>query len=163
MNIKYDRGGNAGEGYLTVQQIAEVLAETPGYPSYYSQEELDGLMSASDAVQNRMRIKVSKQYMDHCMKVPENAKHPHPVLPIVLPDLTELDEVEGEADPSNQNRYSPMSGLLHKYEMVSFVIRPCATPSTDSTKSYPLRRRLGGAPSLAGEIFQQWTNQRRSL
>ena len=105
----------------------------------------------------------SKQYMDHCMKVPENAKHPHPVLPIVLPDLTELDEVEGEADPSNQNRYSPMSGLLHKYEMVSFVIRPCATPSTDSTKSYPLRRRLGGAPSLAGEIFQQWTNQRRSL
>ena len=118
LNIKYDRGGKGGEGLLDVPQILSTLDAHPDYPRFYSEKDRSALLEASDAVQQRMRIKVSMQYMDHALRIPKNANSPHPILDIVLPVVDEVDDVAGEADPSNQNRYSPLDGLLHKYEML---------------------------------------------
>jgi L-lysine 2,3-aminomutase/ferredoxin len=93
------------------------LDDRPDYPKYYSEKDRAALMAAADDVQYRMRIKLSKEYWDHCMKIPPNAKHPNPILNVVMPQAEEVDDLAGEADPSNQTRYSSVPGLLHKYEM----------------------------------------------
>ena len=67
-----------------------------------------------------MRVKVSDAYMRHALdNLPEGAVDPSPILKVVLPDDREILYKEiGEVDPSNQNKYSPMPGLLHKYNML---------------------------------------------
>ena len=58
-NIKYDRGGKAGEGYLGVKEVLQELDKVPNYPAYYTPKERAALHEASAEVQARMRIKVS--------------------------------------------------------------------------------------------------------
>lgn len=127
-NIKYDRGGKAGEGYLGVQEVLRELDNDANHPEYYSPEQRERLQSASADVQARMRIKISKQYLDHALHIPENAVNPNPILDIVMPSADEVADQLGESDPSNQNRYSPMDGLLHKYEMLlAYVSINCSS------------------------------------
>jgi len=127
-NIKYDRGGKAGEGYLGVQEVLRELDNDANHPEYYTAEQRERLQSASAEVQARMRIKVSKEYLDHALNIPENAVNPNPILDIVMPQADEVADQVGEADPSNQNRYSPMDGLLHKYEMLlAYVSINCSS------------------------------------
>lgn len=113
LNKKYSRGGNNGEGYIRVEELVELAGN-----GYYDDEERKELLEKSKDVQERMRVKVSKPYLNHALNVPKNAKAPNPILKIVMPDIHEIDDLSGEIDPSNQNRYSPLPGLLHKYEML---------------------------------------------
>lgn len=127
-NLKYSRGGKGGEGYVGVQDVIDMLAAEKDYPAYYNEESLAQLNSLSESVQQRMRVKISRQYAQHAMNIPANAKHPHPILKVVMPDSEEVKDMAGEADPSNQNRYSPMPGLLHKYEMLlAYVSINCSS------------------------------------
>lgn len=116
LNKKYSRGGKNGEGFIGVDELIKIADH------YYNDEEKKQLIESSDSIQNRMRVKVSKSYLDHMLKVPENAIEPNPALKIVMPDVLEIENLEGEIDPSNQNRYSPMAGLLHKYEMMLALV-----------------------------------------
>lgn len=123
LNKKYSRGGKNGEGYVGVDEVVEMVAN-----SYYDGDEKEALSQLSSQVQDRMRVKVSKSYLDHALKVPEGAKEPNPILKIVMPDVQEVSDMNGESDPSNQNRYSPLPGLLHKYEMLlAFVSVNCSS------------------------------------
>lgn len=123
LNKKYSRGGKNGEGYVGVEEVVEMVAN-----SYYDGDEKEALFQLSSQVQDRMRVKVSKSYLDHALKVPEGAKEPNPILKIVMPDVQEVTDMNGESDPSNQNRYSPLPGLLHKYEMLlAFVSVNCSS------------------------------------
>ncbi len=112
-NKKYSRGGKNGEGYVGIE---ELLSETS---DYYDEEAKERLLQVSDMVQDRMRVKVS---LEHMIKVPQNAVEANPALKIVMPNVREIENLEGEIDPSNQNRYSPMAGLLHKYEMLLALV-----------------------------------------
>ncbi len=117
LNKKYSRGGPNGEGFVGVEEVLKLASQR-----YYKSDERDNLLSASSQIQNRMRVKVSKSYAEHAFNVPEIALDPNPILKVVMPDTQEIGDLEGEADPSNQNRYSPMAGLLHKYEMLLALV-----------------------------------------
>ena len=49
-----------------------------------------------------MRVKVSESYLKHALKTPEGAKQSNPILKIVMPDFGEVEDLNGETDPSNQ-------------------------------------------------------------
>ncbi len=117
LNKKYSRGGNNGEGYVGVEEVIERVADR-----YYTKEEKEALLRQAKEVQGRMRVKVSKSYVDYALSVPEEAKKPNPILKIVMPDSQEIADLSGEVDPSNQNHFSPLPGLLHKYEMVLALV-----------------------------------------
>lgn len=110
-NKKYSRGGIFGEGLVGVEEVLE------HFKGLYTKDAYQELLTHSKAIQTRMRVKVSESYLNHARKLPEHAKKPHPILDIVLPKFVEILDLSGETDPSNQNKYSPISGLLHKYEM----------------------------------------------
>ncbi len=123
LNKKYSRGGKNGEGYVGVEEVVKIISD-----GHYDEEEKARLLEAADQVQDRMRVKVSESYLKHAANVPSIAKSPNPILKVVMPDAKEIDDLAGEVDPSNQNRYSPLSGLLHKYEMLlAFVAVNCSS------------------------------------
>ena len=117
LNKKYSRGGSNGEGFVGVDEVLKLASNR-----YYRSDERDSLLKASDRIQDRMRVKVSKSYAEHAFNVPEIAESLNPILKVVMPDTQEIVDLEGEDDPSNQNRYSPMAGLLHKYEMLLALV-----------------------------------------
>jgi L-lysine 2,3-aminomutase/ferredoxin len=113
LNKKYSRGGKNGEGYVGIDEILDLVSD-----GYYENSEKERLRQSSSEIQDRMRVKVSEAYIKHALNVPRLAKKPNPILKIVMPDSEEVSDLSGEVDPSNQNRYSPLPGLLHKYEML---------------------------------------------
>lgn len=118
-NIKYDRGGQKGEGYVGVREVLETTKA--GSPADHTDDVRDReLLRLGPDIQQQMRVKVSDAYMRHALEaLPEGALEPSPILKVVLPDEREVLYREvGEVDPSNQNKYSPMPGLLHKYNML---------------------------------------------
>lgn len=122
LNKKYPRGGANGDGYIGVKEVIGVVED------YYTEDEKKALEQKSENLENRMRVKISKPYIDHALKIPRTAKSTNPILKVVMPDLKEIADLAGEVDPSNQNRYSPLPGLLHKYEMLlAFVAINCSS------------------------------------
>ena len=112
-NKRYSRGGSNGEGYVGVE---EVLEKAP----YYNEAAKNSLLKLAPEIQHQMRVKVSAAYVQHALEaLPANAKDPSPILKVIIPDELEvLYRDIGETDPSNQNKYSPIPGLLHKYNML---------------------------------------------
>lgn len=112
-NKQYSRGGAHGEGFVGVQ---EVLEKAP----FANAEKQAKLLKLGPDIQQQMRVKVSEAYVNHALdNLPENAVEPSPILKVIAPDELEvLYRDVGETDPSNQNKYSPMAGLLHKYNML---------------------------------------------
>lgn len=79
------------------------------YEGFYSEEEVTQLLE--NKVEERMRAKISDHYR-------ELALNSEPVMNLVKARPEETFDMAGEADPSNQLSYSPVPGLLHKYELV---------------------------------------------
>ena len=117
LNHRYSRGGDYGEGYIGVKKSIKVAAD-----GYYSDNYRKSLLNVSDAAEKRMRVKISESYLNHALNIPKEAKEPNPILKVVMPDAQEIADLSGEIDPSNQNRYSPLPGLLHKYEMLLAMV-----------------------------------------
>jgi hypothetical protein len=118
-NIKYSKGGKKGEGYVGVREVLDTT--NAGSPAAHTDEKRDaGLLRLAPEIQQQMRVKISDAYMRHALdSLPEGALEPSPILKVVMPDEREvLYRDIGEVDPSNQNKYSPMPGLLHKYNML---------------------------------------------
>ncbi|MES2677983.1 MAG: hypothetical protein V4612_06725 [Pseudomonadota bacterium] len=126
LNKRYSRGGKAGEGLIGVSEVVQALQQSN--QSYYDDAELSELLDGSEEVQSRMRVKVSESYLNHALKIPKGAKKANPILKVVMPSPREIDDLSGEVDPSNQNRYSPLPGLIHKYGMLlAFVSINCSS------------------------------------
>lgn len=93
------------------------LAE--GGAAVYSEAELDELERAG--VSNRLPPRATGYYLDL-------AKRSEAVKNLIKARPEEMDDLSGEPDPSNQLRYSPVPGLLHKYELVLlYVVRACSS------------------------------------
>lgn len=92
--------------------------------SFYSSDELvvlKGLKGTERDVEARMPVKVTRHYYDL-------AKTSKPLQRLVKADPDETRDMAGSEDPGNQMDYSPVEGLLHKYEMgLMYVISTCSS------------------------------------
>ncbi|MEO2047591.1 MAG: hypothetical protein ABGX16_13580 [Pirellulales bacterium] len=90
---------------------------------FYSGSELDALRVLKGTprdVETRMPVKITRHYF-------ELAKHSRALQNLVKASPEETQELEGAEDPGFQMDYSPVEGLLHKYEMgLMYVISTCS-------------------------------------
>ncbi len=90
---------------------------------FYSAEELEALRALKGTerdVEARMPVKMTRHYF-------ELAKNSLPIQRLVKADPGETADLKGSEDPGYQMDYSPVEGLLHKYEMgLMYVISTCS-------------------------------------
>lgn len=90
---------------------------------FYTEEELvtlKALQGTERDVELRMPVKITRHYF-------ELAKKSAPIRRLVKADPDETLNLEGSEDPGNQMDYSPVEGLLHKYEMgLMYVVSTCS-------------------------------------
>lgn len=90
---------------------------------FYTEEELvtlKALQGTERDVEFRMPVKITRHYF-------ELAKKSAPIRRLVKADPDETENLEGSEDPGNQMDYSPVEGLLHKYEMgLMYVVSTCS-------------------------------------
>ena len=90
---------------------------------FYSSSEIDALRVLKDTdrdVESRMPVKLTRHYF-------EIAKNSKPIQHIVKATPEETQDLTGAEDPGFQMDYSPVEGLLHKYEMgLMYVVSTCS-------------------------------------
>lgn len=90
-----------------------------GGAAVYSQDELDELEAAG--ISDRLPPRATGYYLDL-------AKRSRAVRNLIKARPEEMEDLSGEKDPSNQLKYSPVPGLLHKYELcLIYVVRTCSS------------------------------------
>lgn len=93
------------------------------FQTFYTQDELTALgeLRGTDRdVEARMPVKLTRHYF-------ELAKSSPALQRLVKASPDETVDLEGDPDPANQLDYSPVEGLLHKYEMgLLYVISTCS-------------------------------------
>ena len=91
--------------------------------SFYSKDEVTRLkvLKGTDRdVESRMPVKITRHYY-------ELARTSAAIQRIVKADPAETMDLAGSEDPGNQMDYSPVEGLLHKYEMgLMYVVATCS-------------------------------------
>ncbi len=91
--------------------------------SFYSEDEvtrLRVLKGTERDVEQRMPVKVTRHYYDLARTSP-------PLQHLVKGDPAETNDLAGAEDPGYQMDYSPVEGLLHKYEMgLMYVVSTCS-------------------------------------
>ena len=91
--------------------------------SFYSADEVVSLKVLKDTdrdVEKRMPVKITRHYF-------ELARNSKPIQRIVKPSADETMDLAGSEDPGNQMDFSPVEGLLHKYEMgLMYVVSTCS-------------------------------------
>ncbi len=88
--------------------------------SLYTAQELDALKQ-SEVSELRLPPRITEYY--HNL-----AKNSRAITNLIKARPEETNDLSGERDPSNQLRYSPVPGLLHKYELVLlYVVRACSS------------------------------------
>jgi len=90
---------------------------------FYSDAEVEALRKLQGTerdVEARMPVKMTKHYF-------ELAQKSSAIRNLVKASPGETDDLVGSEDPGNQMDYSPVEGLLHKYEMgLMYVISTCS-------------------------------------
>ena len=90
---------------------------------FYSQEELQELMDLKDTnqdVEARMPVKITNHYY-------QIAKNSKAIRTLVKASPKETFDLEGAPDPGKQMTYSPLEGLIHKYELgLIYVTNTCS-------------------------------------
>ena len=90
-----------------------------GGAALYSEKELDDLQAAG--VSDRLPPRATAYYMDL-------ASRSRAIRNLIKARPEETEDLTGESDPSNQLKYSPVPGLLHKYELILlYVVRACSS------------------------------------
>lgn len=128
---EFNRGGAAGAGVPGLKPFIEGTVPEP-FKNFYSVEELEALSQLKGTprdIEDRMKVKLTEHYLKLAQRS-ENLKN------LVKARPEETADLAGESDPSNQNRYSPLPGLLHKYEMV--LLYTAATCSSHCRYCYRL-------------------------
>jgi len=114
---RYERESiNGLAPFLNERAPADVL-------DFYSADELDALRPLTGTerdVEARMPVKMTRHYF-------ELAKKSRPIRALVKATPDETENLEGSEDPGFQMDYSPVEGLLHKYEMgLMYVVSTCS-------------------------------------
>lgn len=90
---------------------------------FYSPAEIDALRELKNTdrdVEARMPVKITRHYFDL-------ARRSRPIQHIVKASPEETQDLAGSEDPGFQMDYSPVEGLLHKYEMgLMYVTSTCS-------------------------------------
>ncbi len=90
---------------------------------FYSQEELQELINLKDTnqdVEARMPVKITNHYF-------QIAKNSKPIRTLVKASPKETFDLDGAPDPGKQMTYSPLEGLIHKYELgLIYVTNTCS-------------------------------------
>ena len=90
---------------------------------FYSQSELDRLLQIRGTerdIETRMPVKMTRHYF-------EIARNSEALQTLVKASPEETLNLEGAADPGYQMDFSPVEGLLHKYEMgLLYVVSTCS-------------------------------------
>ena len=90
---------------------------------FYSRDEVAELVSLRGTerdVETRMPVKITRHYF-------EMAKQSKPLQKLVKADANETLNLAGSEDPGYQMDFSPVEGLLHKYEMgLMYVVSTCS-------------------------------------
>lgn len=117
VNTKYDRQILSGLDPFIEGRAPEDMAD------FYSRDELDTLIQIRGTehdVEARMPVKITRHYF-------ELAKHSPSLQRLVKASPDETMDLAGSEDPGFQMDYSPVEGLLHKYEMgLMYVISTCS-------------------------------------
>ena len=91
---------------------------------FYSSKEIQALLACRDTerdVESRMPVKITRHYF-------ELAKNSMPLQRLVKASPDETVDLAGSEDPGYQMDFSPVEGLLHKYEMgLLYVISTCSS------------------------------------
>jgi L-lysine 2,3-aminomutase len=116
-NPKYDRQSiNGLKPFMEERAPEDVL----GFYSKEEIEELSALRGTERDVETRMPVKMTRHYY-------ELAQRSHPIQKLVKASPEETRDLAGAEDPGFQMDYSPVEGLLHKYEMgLMYVASTCS-------------------------------------
>jgi L-lysine 2,3-aminomutase len=116
-NPKYDRQIISGLNAFFEDTAPEDMK------GFYSADEIADLMDLRGTdrdVEARMPVKITRHYF-------ELAKNSKPLQRLVKANPDETLNLAGSEDPGFQMDYSPVEGLLHKYEMgLMYVISTCS-------------------------------------
>ena len=116
-NAKYDRQIIKGLNKFIEKKVPEDMQ------SFYSERELTSLIELKDSLRDieaRMPVKLTRHYF-------EIAQNSEPLQTLVKASPKETDSLEGTDDPANQMNYSPVEGLIHKYELgLIYVASTCS-------------------------------------
>ncbi len=116
-NPKYDRQIINGLNAFFEDRAPEDMA------GFYSEDEISDLMELRGTerdVEDRMPVKITRHFF-------ELAKDSKPLQRLVKASPDETLNLQGSEDPGFQMDYSPVEGLLHKYEMgLMYVISTCS-------------------------------------
>ena len=116
-NGKYDRRIIKGLNKFIDKNVPEDMQ------SFYTEDELQSLLRLKGTVRDietRMPVKVTRHYF-------EQAKHSKALQTLVKASPKETFDLEGAPDPGKQMDYSPVEGLIHKYELgLIYVASTCS-------------------------------------
>ncbi len=116
-NAKYDRQIVTGLQKFVDGKVPEDMR------SFYSVDELKELIDlkgTSKDVEARMPVKMTRHYFDL-------AKNSVPIQVLVKASPKETFDMDGASDPGKQMDYSPVEGLIHKYELgLIYVASTCS-------------------------------------
>ena len=116
-NAKYDRQIIKGLNRFIDKKVPENMQ------SFYSEGELQSLIELKDTIRDveaRMPVKLTRHYF-------EMARYSDPLQTLVKASPEETLDLEGVTDPGQQMDYSPVEGLIHKYELgLIYVASTCS-------------------------------------
>lgn len=116
-NTKYDRQIVTGLKKFIENQVPDDMQ------SFYSTSELQSLRALQGTkrdIEARMPVKVTRHYF-------EQAQKSRAMRTLVKASPRETMDMEGTPDPAGQMQYSPVEGLLHKYELaLIYVATTCS-------------------------------------
>jgi len=116
-NAKYDRQIISGIQKFAQGKVPEDMKD------FYSREELAALEKLKGTgldVEARMPVKITRHYF-------EQARNSLPLQVLVKASPKETFDLDGSADPGKQMSYSPVEGLIHKYELgLIYVVGTCS-------------------------------------
>jgi L-lysine 2,3-aminomutase len=113
----YDRQITAGIDKFVGKHV------DPEMQGFYSEEELRGLaeLKGTDRdIEARMPVKITRHYF-------QQARHSKALQQLIKASPAETLDLAGSQDPGKQMDYSPVEGLLHKYEIgLIYVASTCS-------------------------------------
>ena len=117
-NPKYDREIIKGLNVFTEGREPDYIK------GFYSDSELEALtllQGTERDVESRMPVKITRHYG-------ELAQRSAPLRKLVKASPDETADLAGSEDPGHQMDFSPVEGLLHKYEMgLMYVVSTCSS------------------------------------
>ena len=114
---KYDRQITSGIDKFVDKKVDEEMQD------FYTQDELGALLQLKGTdrdIESRMPVKITRHYF-------EQAKNSAAMQQLIKASPAETFDLAGSQDPGKQMDYSPVEGLLHKYEIgLIYVASTCS-------------------------------------